>query len=164
MSDQPVKQGTSGCCRGDFVRSNYITVIENYADPSVSLLNFPSSLADQIATSLLRNDKFVKEYMATNRRRLSESYLFATNFLRQHDVPYLESNAAFFIWVNLSAAIQGDTTTDQEILSRLRNEKVYIAIGTAYASEEAGWFRLVFAHPANVLEEGLNRMLRALKA
>lgn len=54
--------------------------------------------------------------------------------------------------------------TDPEILARLRKENVYIAIGTAYSSEEAGWFRMVFGHPTFVLEEGLNRMLRAIKS
>jgi bifunctional pyridoxal-dependent enzyme with beta-cystathionase and maltose regulon repressor activities len=103
-------------------------------------------------------------YIATNRHRLAESYRFATDFLQSHRIPYVECNAAFFVWMNLRAAVKGHATTDKDILARLRKEKVYIAPGTAYAAEEEGWFRMVFAHPRNVLEQGLNRMLRALQS
>jgi bifunctional pyridoxal-dependent enzyme with beta-cystathionase and maltose regulon repressor activities len=95
---------------------------------------------------------------------LAESYQFATDFLKSHQISYVECNAAFFVWVNLGAAVKDRAATDKEITAKLRKEKVYIAAGTAYAAEEAGWFRMVFAHPRNVLEEGLNRMLRAIQS
>ncbi|KAJ5816978.1 aspartate aminotransferase [Penicillium robsamsonii] len=134
------------------------------AADGISLYNFPSSLADQVATTVLLDDKFTRVYIATNRHRLAESYRFATDFLRFHHIPYVESNAAFFVWMNLRAALKDRAATDKDILARLRKEKVYIAVGTAYAAEEVGWFRMVFAHPRNVLEEGLNRMLRAIQS
>lgn len=140
-----------------------VVCIQPYAEYYTSLYNIPSSLADQVTTSLLKDDEFVEKYILTNRERLADSYLFATDFLKRHGIPYLESNAALFIWINLGAAVEDNTATDDEILSKLQKEKVYIAKGTAYASEETGWFRMVFAHPKNVLEEGLNRMLRAVK-
>ncbi|KAJ5352360.1 hypothetical protein N7452_001334 [Penicillium brevicompactum] len=133
------------------------------AADGISLYNMPSSLADQVAASLLKDDKFVGNYTMTNRRRLADSYLFATEFLKTHGIPYLESNAALFVWINLGSVFQDGLVTDEEILLKLRKEKVYIARGRIYASEEAGWFRMVFAHPKDVLEEGLNRMLRAVK-
>ncbi|CAK46310.1 uncharacterized protein An12g06040 [Aspergillus niger] len=129
----------------------------------ISLYNFPSSVADRIASLLLSDDTLLKQYISTNRRRLSESYQFATKFLQAHKVPYVECNAAFFIWLNLGAVKKSLTATDQEMLARLRQEKVYVAPGTIYAAEEAGWFRMVFAHPPHVLEEGLNRMIRAVR-
>lgn len=128
-----------------------------------SLYNFPSSLADSVATSLLLDDKFTSKYIATNQKRLAESYRFATKFLRSHRIPYVECNAAFFIWVNLGAMVKDRTSSDMDIIARLRKERVYIATGDIYAAEEPGWFRMVFAHPQNVLEEGLNRMLRAIQ-
>jgi bifunctional pyridoxal-dependent enzyme with beta-cystathionase and maltose regulon repressor activities len=148
------------------VRLHYGLNIGIFADnPSpISLYNIPSSLADQVATAVLLDDKFTRVYVATNRHRLAESYRFTTNFLRSHHIPYAESNAAFFVWMNLKAALKDPATTDKEILAKLRKEKVYIAIGTAYAAEEVEWFRMVFAHPQNVLEEGLNRMLRAIQS
>lgn len=54
------------------------------------------------------------------------------------------------------------SASDDEILAKLRQCKVYLAAGYAYKSEESGWFRMVFAHPVYVLEEGLKRLIRAL--
>ncbi|PLB48733.1 aspartate aminotransferase [Aspergillus steynii IBT 23096] len=132
------------------------------AAEGVSLYNFPSSVADQIAASLLLDHEFTEQYITTSRRRLSTSYDLVTTFLRTHDIPYIECNAAFFVWINLGAKTEGRGITDTEITAQLRQEKVYIAAGKAYAAEEAGWFRLVFAHPQHVLQEGLERMLRAI--
>lgn len=127
-----------------------------------SLLNFPSSLADRLAASLLINDTFTSHYLTTNRHRLAESYDIVTKFLKYHQIPYRQSNAAFFLWIRLGAATADRKATDDEILAKLRDQKVYIAAGYAYASEESGWFRMVFAHPRDILEEGLKRMLQAL--
>lgn len=121
-----------------------------------SLYNMPSSLADQATTSLLLDDRFIKKYIAVNQTRLAESYHFVAKWLRSHRIPYLECNAAFFIWINLGAVVKDATA--EEILVRLRKARIYIAAGEHYAAEEAGWFRLVFSHPLDVLEEGLKRM------
>ena len=105
---------------------------------------------------------FTASYIATNRLRLAESYSFVTSFLKQHSIPYLEANAAFFLWVNLGAVVKDTGATDDGTLVKLRQHKVYLAAGYAYKSEESGWFRMVFAHPVYVLEEGLKRLVRAL--
>lgn len=55
-----------------------------------------------------------------------------------------------------------DATTE-DILVRLRKEKIYIAAGEHYAAEKTGWFRLVFSHPLNVLEEGLKRIIKSVQ-
>ncbi|KAJ6093877.1 aspartate aminotransferase [Penicillium canescens] len=154
--------GATGLRIGCLISQSNRPLLE--AADGISLYNFPSSLADQVATTVLLDDKFTRLYIATNRHRLAESYRFATNFLRFHHIPYVECNAAFFVWMNLGSALKGRAATDKDILARLRKEKVYIAVGTAYAAEEVGWFRMVFAHPQNVLEEGLNRMLRAIQS
>lgn len=127
----------------------------------ISLYNIPSSLADQVTTSLLLDDNFITKYLAINRARLADSYHFATNWLRSHGIPYLECNAAFFIWINLGAVVKDATAED--ILVRLRKEKIYIAAGEHYAAEKTGWFRLVFSHPLNVLEEGLKRIIKSIQ-
>lgn len=108
------------------------------------------------------NDEFTSHYLALNRQRLTESYNFVTRILKDHQIPYRQANAAFFLWIRLGVATVESKTTDDEILAKLHNHRVYIAAGYAYASEESGWFRLVFAHPKYVLEEGLRRMLQAL--
>ncbi|KAJ1713088.1 hypothetical protein AFGD_005265 [Aspergillus flavus] len=129
----------------------------------ISLFNFPSSLADKAATALLMNDEYVDNLVALNRHRLAGSYRYVTEFLRSHQIPFRESNAAFFVWINLAAAVRSPYRSDDEIMAKLRAKKVYITSGQTYASEEAGWFRLCIAHPREVLEEGLRRMILSLE-
>ncbi|RDK45561.1 PLP-dependent transferase [Aspergillus phoenicis ATCC 13157] len=137
----------------DFMDSEMVHVVWGLSKGSHNMPPVGTDANYRIASLLLSDDTLLKQYISTNRRRLSESYQFATKFLQAHKVPYVECNAAFFIWLNLGA----------EMLARLRQEKVYVAPGTIYAAEEAGWFRMVFAHPPHVLEEGLNRMIRAVR-
>lgn len=121
---------------------------------------FPSSLADNIAVSLSLNDEFNSKYIAMNQHRLAGAYRFVTDFLKRHEIPYSKSNAAVFVWMNLAAVVKDNSVKDEDILLELRKQKVYIAAGYAYASEKGGWFRMVFAHPMNVLEEGPKRMVQ----
>ena len=52
--------------------------------------------------------------------------------------------------------------TDKAIYAKLRAEKVYVTMAAVYRCEEAGWFRLVIAHPGHVLQEGLRRVVRVV--
>ncbi|KAI1480151.1 PLP-dependent transferase [Daldinia eschscholtzii] len=129
---------------------------------SFSLFNFPSSLADNAAVSLLMDEEYTRRYISTYQSRLLESYKHVTQFLQDHKIPYRESNASLFLMVNLSAAVHHQLASDDDILALLRKEKLYLTSGNGYRNEEAGWFRMVIAHPMYVLDEGLKRMLRAL--
>lgn len=120
-------------------------------------MNFPSSVADTIAASLLSNDSFLDTFISEYRSRLSRSYQHVTSFLQEHGIPYEQSNAALFVWMRLGNVIKGQD--DETILRRLRAEKVYLTSGATSAAEESGWFRIVMAHPREVLDEGLKRIL-----
>lgn len=111
--------------------------------------------------SLLENETFTDDFIAANRSRLSENYQHVTRFLKAHDIPYLRSNAALFVWINLGSLVDHHGKSDDDILVALEKERVYITSGVTYASEEPGWFRVVIAHPKEVLDEGLRRILRA---
>ncbi|KAE8423675.1 pyridoxal phosphate-dependent transferase [Aspergillus pseudocaelatus] len=129
---------------------------------SISLFSFPSSLADNTVASLLEDETFTDNFIAVNRSRLSENYQHTTKFLKAHGIPYLQSNATLFAWINLGSLVSRRGISDDDILVALQKEKVYITSGTTYASEEPGWFRVVLAHPKEVLDEGLRRILRAV--
>ncbi|KAF4467806.1 aspartate aminotransferase [Fusarium albosuccineum] len=130
---------------------------------SFSLFNFPSSLADKSAAFFLMDQEYTEKYIESYRSRLAESYMHATQFFREHGIPYRKSNASLFLMVNLSAIAPNRSVTDDDIITLLKKEKVHFTSGTGYyRSEETGWFRVVIAHPKYVLDEGLKRMLRAL--
>jgi 1-aminocyclopropane-1-carboxylate synthase len=143
------------------------------------LFTCPSSATEYIVTRILEDTSFTRHYITTNRARIAEAYSFITKFLRSHSIPfYPGANAAFFIWCNLGSYarqrhIEGGTpmqdatnsiskAEDEAIMKRLLAKKVFIASGAEFGGEEHGWFRIVFTHPREYLEEGLRRMIDAM--
>ena len=142
------------------------------AQKCLSLYSFVSGMSDQITASILSDDHFTDKYIEMNRERLSLSHQFLVHALNKHKIEYLRGcNAGFFLWVNLGAKYlaahpeeEGRATdlTDR-IFQKLLDNKVYVAHGTAYGSENPGWFRLVFAHPIPWLMEAMARIVCAIQ-
>ncbi|KAJ6114603.1 hypothetical protein N7486_000381 [Penicillium sp. IBT 16267x] len=136
-----------------------------------SLYSYPSGITDHLTSLLLEDEKFTEAYIKENRKRLSETYSLATGFLKKHNIEYAQgSNAAFFLWVNLGKAyrehrpeIQVNDEVGEEVMQRLLEHKVFLASGSLFGSEKDGWFRIVFSHPPNYLDEALDRIVSALQ-
>ncbi len=47
-----------------------------------------------------------------------------------------------------------------DIVSKLLEQKVFLASGQVFGSEQAGWFRIVFSQSKECLMNGLERMLK----
>ena len=52
---------------------------------------------------------------------------------------------------------------DDIVMDALLDHRLFLADGRRFGSEQPGWFRIVFSHPRAYLEEGLRRLLTALK-
>ncbi|CAK1366366.1 unnamed protein product [Cercospora beticola] len=127
---------------------------------SISLFNYPSSIADHVVAKLFGDEPFMEWYHAEHRARLATSYQFAVDFMEAQDIPYIHTHAGLFLMINLGAKMFRGMT-DDEIHQKLKAQKVYIYSGKTFTYEEPGWFRLVFAHPVATLQEGFKRLLRA---
>lgn len=87
-----------------------------------------------------------------------------------------------FIWVDLRKYLRGTDEVATLAIHRMTPQEkgkyqqrelemgnrffangVFIAMGTNFATEELGWFRLSFTVPREALEVGLQRMLKALQ-
>lgn len=76
----------------------------------------------------------------------------------------LDSNAGYFLWIDLSPYLPPATTENggprmqERILAqRFMDAGIYLATGEKFASEDAGWFRVIFTHEKAKLAEGLRR-------
>jgi aspartate/methionine/tyrosine aminotransferase len=150
------------------------------------LCTYPSSPSDHIACNILENDEWTDWYIRENQKRLSQNYALTIKFLKDHDVPYYPaSNAAFFVWIDLGAAVRrrmfskngmalkdlslddsdsnGYTEIIADIMAKLLAQKVFLASGEGFGSERPGWFRITFSHPKEYLETGLGRMLKVIE-
>ena len=136
-----------------------------------SLFTYPSGATDKMMVDLLSDTSFVREYIKENQARLAHAYAHTVSFLRRKKLPYYEgSNAAFFIWVELRTAylrnhcrstdvsLSEGTEIDRELHNKLLDNRVFIGLGSAYGDEFGGRFRIVFTHPDDYLDRGLEKI------
>ncbi|KAF4461894.1 1-aminocyclopropane-1-carboxylate synthase [Fusarium albosuccineum] len=137
-----------------------------------SYFSCPSSAADRITLAILSDDHFVKSFMAENKSRLAKHYLATVRFLEAHGIPYQKgTNAGFFVWANLLAPSMPSLASSKSELHALENKlqqtlldhKVFLATGTAFGNPTPGWFRIIFAHERAYLDEGLKRIVEAMR-
>ncbi|KAL7921244.1 pyridoxal phosphate-dependent transferase [Trichoderma austrokoningii] len=135
----------------------------------VSLYSSASSISEHAAANILDDHEWVESYIAENKRRLAQQYASVVSWAKSRGITYRPGvNAAFFLWVDLGShfkSLHPDAVTDdlnKTIATALLKHKVFLASGTAFGSEEPGWFRIVFSHPEPYLREGLGRVITAL--
>lgn len=122
----------------------------------LSLYSFVSSMSDQITAPILQNYVFTDNYIQENRELLSQSHEFLVRLLKKHNIEHRHGcNAGFFVWVNLGKKYleaqpeevgEGFDLADAHF-KKLLDNKMPVAHGTAYGSENPGSFRLIFLYP-----------------
>ncbi|KAK2612795.1 hypothetical protein QQS21_001247 [Conoideocrella luteorostrata] len=137
---------------------------------SVFEFSWTSSLSDLVTANALQDDEWVEAYIKENQKRLSEHHEKVLLWAKENDVEYAAgSNAGFFIWVDLGAAYKRyhpeveDAHLDETVMAALLEKKVFLADGVGMAAEKPGWFRIIFTQETGYLEEGLRRIMAALK-
>jgi aspartate/methionine/tyrosine aminotransferase len=137
---------------------------------AVGLYSSVSSISDHVTINLLEDDAFVESYMAENRKKLATQYERAVSWAKKNNITYAPGvNAAFFLWVDLGKAYKARHTVEEKeditalVMKELLEKKVFLASGEAFGSEKPGWFRIVFSHPDEYLDMGLERVVEALQ-
>lgn len=98
-----------------------------------------------------------------NRQALAESYKKTTQFLKTHDVDYIEAEAGPFMLLDLRKYVEPTFEANKLLWRRLLDSGVYFAQGVGFYTPEPGYLRLTFALPWSVLEIGLTRFIKELK-
>jgi aspartate/methionine/tyrosine aminotransferase len=136
----------------------------------------PSSLAERAVIEILSDSLFTENYIKTNKERLSNAYAHAVGELQKYGIEHMPgANAAFFVWIDLgrmyrenNSASLGVAEQDhgvgvtQKVRQALMDKKVYLVDGDAAGAETAGWFRLVFTQPPDLISEAVQRIATAL--
>lgn len=83
---------------------------------------------------------------------------------------YPGANAGFFLWLDLRRFLPTciDTSEDafageKALAKKFMDEKVVLTAGETLASEEPGFFRLIFSHSSEAMEAGFKRIMSVLK-
>lgn len=127
---------------------------------------------------VLEDKSFLNYYISENQKRLAKHYKICTGFLSELKIPYYAGgNAGLFIWVDLRGRFSKDLKTlktsspsvdeyrtKQDRLSKTwLNKGLMIANGSAFYTEEMGWFRIVFTAEEEGLRLGLKRFIEGLE-
>ncbi|KAK5996201.1 1-aminocyclopropane-1-carboxylate synthase-like protein 1 [Cladobotryum mycophilum] len=136
----------------------------------IYLYSSPSSISDHATANILEDDAWVESYIAENQRLLAKHYGLVVAWANEHGITYRPGvNAAFFLWVDLGSIYKAQhpniasTEVNKAIAESLLGHKIFLASGENFGSEEPGWFRIVFSHPEDYLQEGLRRVLTAIQ-
>ncbi|KAL1843051.1 hypothetical protein VTJ49DRAFT_3186 [Mycothermus thermophilus] len=152
---------------------------------STSMLAWPPYLIQEVWAGMLEDEAFTSNFLETNQKRLAEQYAFTTRRLDEYGIPHYDNtNAGMFIWIDLRRYLTGKAEVapgelslhrltaeekekylqrESELGRRLFKNGVNIALGTWFATEELGWFRLGYTVPREALETGLERIRKTLK-
>ncbi|KAG0237557.1 hypothetical protein BGW41_008357 [Actinomortierella wolfii] len=139
---------------------------------TIAVFNWISSTTEAMCTHLLSDGAVIDRFTKTNQQRLAESYTFASDFLRSHDIPFIPAHAGHFLWMDLrkyipasltASALAGDRAAELKLWHAMIDEGAYVNLGLAFTERTVGFFRLTFSLPVPMLQLGLERMMRAIE-
>ncbi|KAI0137052.1 pyridoxal phosphate-dependent transferase [Xylariales sp. AK1849] len=143
---------------------NIVTRSKSIHKAMSSVLRFhnPSGASVTIATAMLEDRKWCRNFLSTAHERLGKAYEHVTAGLDAIGIRYLPANAGFFVYIDLSPYLNVEVQEpDFELAQRLLNAGIAL-----HANEEhgrPGWFRMVYTQDPRTITEGLKRIKKALE-
>ncbi|KAK2005442.1 1-aminocyclopropane-1-carboxylate synthase, partial [Colletotrichum eremochloae] len=134
---------------------------------SVVRFHNPAGPSVAIATAMFEDRTWHDGFISKSNKRISAAYKFVTEGLRDLGVEYLDANAGFFIYINLSPWLpppegyESDVEREFALAESILEKGVFL-----HPCEEhcltPGWFRLVYTQQEEIVGEGLKRISAAL--
>jgi aspartate aminotransferase len=128
-------------------------VLRTYQEALVSCVNTP---AQHAALAALTGPQAAVEAAAEHYRA---NLAAATALLDSMGIRYLEPRGAFYLWIDVSHASEGDVAHWAERF--LLEQRVSVAPGSAFGGAGEGWIRVCAAASRRTLIAGLGRLPRA---
>jgi 1-aminocyclopropane-1-carboxylate synthase len=123
-----------------------------------------------IATAMLEDRVWCRQFVKIARERIAEAYTFAISRLDAMGVEYFKgNNAGFFFWIDLSAYLppegKGKSIFERECMlaQKFVDGGIFLQPGEEHAVRP-GWFRVVYTMDRGMVEIGLQRLEKVLKS
>jgi 1-aminocyclopropane-1-carboxylate synthase len=116
-----------------------------------------------ITAEILTDDQFVDTFLDTARIRLQHSYAICTSKLEEMVIPYVQAEAALFVYVDFSALLPQNDFEGEAMLRDLITDYAHVVLtpGESQRESRPGMFRICYAWvPPEVLEIGMERLSR----
>ncbi|KAK0664833.1 putative inactive 1-aminocyclopropane-1-carboxylate synthase-like protein 2 [Lasiodiplodia hormozganensis] len=139
---------------------------------AVSQSHWPGIADQMIGVAMLEDGEWLERFRKLNAQTLAERSALLRKSLDEKGIPYDgRANAGFFLWVDMrkwlpktdekGQSVQG-WESERVLVRLLKAKKVILTAGEDQAAEEPGFFRVVFSHREQVLEQGLQRVFKVL--
>jgi len=119
-------------------------------EASISCVNSPAQFA---AIAALTGDQ---ENVEVGREHYRSNCEAAMRLLDDRGIRYLRPGGAFYLWIDVSFACDGNVADWAEAF--LIAERVSVAPGSAFGRSGEGWIRVCLASPTEQLLDGLSRL------
>ena len=135
---------------------------------ALSNVNIPHMVSNHtqwMVGEMLKDQKFVSDYIFENRKRLNKSYLLTIKYLKKLGVPYIPSRGSLFVWADFSKFMKRYSSKAEEELwlDIYKGSGVLLTPGMGFQHQRKGVFRIVFtAISYEYLEVALKRMTKYL--
>ncbi|EYE91065.1 pyridoxal phosphate-dependent aminotransferase [Aspergillus ruber CBS 135680] len=141
-------------------------------------LHSTSTAAVTIGATILEDRQFVSDFFAKSSQHLTSTYKITTSTLEKEGINYVKGgNAGFFIYIDLSPYLallpdiingingisKAESTYEYALAQKFLDAGIFLHPGEEHG-KKPGWFRLVFSHEEEVLEEGLRRFVGVLRS
>lgn len=133
------------------------------AATKMSSFGLVSSQTQYLLSLMLSDEKFSKEYITENRKRLKNRHGMLVRGLKKSGISCLESNAGLFCWVDMRHLLASKTfEAEMDLWKQIVYEVgLNISPGSSCHCDEPGWFRVCFA---NMSEETLELAIQRMKS
>jgi len=128
----------------------FATILGTYQEATMSCVNTP---AQRAAIAAITGDQQHVEEAAAHYRGNLEA---ACALLDSRGIRYLEPTGAFYLWIDVSYASDGDVAAWAEAF--LLRDRVSVAPGSAFGRRGEGWIRVCVAASREDLLEGVGRL------
>ncbi len=120
---------------------NMLKAYANYNAP-----NMVSNYTQWVFQKVLEDDNFISQYIQTNKRRLTESYVEAVQTFRALNIPYVPAAGSLFIWIDLSEFLQDQTqrAENEFWLELYQATGILLTPGEGFGHSKKGQFRVVY--------------------
>lgn len=100
-----------------------------------------------LMANLFADHEWLKSYVATNKKRITESYATVIRTLKKNDVPYAAAAGSLFVWIDLSRFLTADTEHAELALWQGIYDETGVLLTSPLGMGGAvrGWFRMVYS-------------------
>jgi aspartate aminotransferase len=125
-------------------------IMRTAQEAAISCVGMPDQYA---AVAAITGDH---QHVADSREHYRTNLEAACELLETRGIRYLRPNGAFYLWVDVAFASNGDVAAWAEHF--LIRDRVAIAPGSAFGRSGEGWIRVCLAASLDDLLEGLRRL------